>query len=78
MEKLDHSNIVELYQFATTDNHLFLVMEYIPGQNVFQYLHLYGEMNEDDARIYFRFIVLAIDYLHRKKIVHRYYSIQIS
>eukprot|EP00043_Microstomoeca_roanoka_P010609 m.100556 g.100556 ORF g.100556 m.100556 type:complete len:586 (-) comp14942_c3_seq1:121-1878(-) len=71
MKMLDHPNIVKLYEVIDTNEKLYLVMEYASGGEVFDYLVNHGRMKEKEARIKFRQIVSAIQYCHRKGIVHR-------
>lgn len=69
---LDHPNIVKLFQVIQTDKTLYLVMEYASGGEVFDYLVMHGRMKEKEARAKFRQIVSAVQYLHQKRIIHRY------
>uniref|UniRef100_A0A915JNU6 Protein kinase domain-containing protein n=1 Tax=Romanomermis culicivorax TaxID=13658 RepID=A0A915JNU6_ROMCU len=71
MKKLNHPNIVKLYQVIETENNLYLVMEYANGGEVFDYLVAHGRMKEKEARAKFRQIVSAVQYLHQKNIIHR-------
>lgn len=72
MKMLDHPNIVKLFQVIETDKTLYLVMEYASGGEVFDYLVLHGRMKEKEARAKFRQIVSAVQYLHQKRIIHRF------
>lgn len=72
MEMLDHENIVKLYETIETCDSLFLVMEYIPGVNLDEYLHRQGgKLKEDEARHYFRQMVSAVYFCHNRWVVHR-------
>lgn len=42
------------------------------GGEVFDYLVMHGRMKEKEARAKFRQIVSAVQYLHQKRIIHRY------
>ncbi|KAG8452008.1 hypothetical protein GDO86_003983 [Hymenochirus boettgeri] len=65
LKKLDHVNIVRLVEVLDdpAEDNLYMgpVME-VPSDRPF---------TEDQARVYFRDIVLGIEYLHYQKIIHR-------
>lgn len=75
MESLDHPNVVHLYETFETADSLFLVMEYVRGVNLDEYLqqqsNTRGALKEDEARHIFRQIVAAVDYCHSQYVVHR-------
>ncbi|KAA3677940.1 MAP/microtubule affinity-regulating kinase [Paragonimus westermani] len=71
MKMLNHPNIVRLYEVIESDRHVYLVMEYAPNGEVFDYLVTNGRMKEKEARARFRQLVSAVEYCHCKKIVHR-------
>ncbi|KAI0979108.1 hypothetical protein GJ496_010853 [Pomphorhynchus laevis] len=71
MKVLSHPNIVKLFEVIETERTLYLVMEYASGGEVFDYLVAHGKMGEREARMKFRQIVSAVQYLHQKNIVHR-------
>ncbi|XP_027091413.2 probable serine/threonine protein kinase IRE4 isoform X1 [Coffea arabica] len=58
------------YSFTSTD-HLYLVMEYLNGGDLYSLLQKVGCLEEDVARIYISELVLALEYLHSLGIVHR-------
>jgi len=71
MKRLNHPNIVRLYEVIETEKTLYLVMEYASGGEVFDYLVAHGRMKEKEARQKFRQIVSAVQYCHQKGIIHR-------
>lgn len=71
MSKLNHPNIVKLYEVIETEKTLYLVMEYINNGEVFEYLVKNGRMKENIARQKFRQLISAVQYLHSKNIIHR-------
>jgi MAP/microtubule affinity-regulating kinase len=71
MKMLNHPNIVKLYEVIETKHTLFLVMEYINGGELYDYLVAHGRMKEKDARSKFRQILSAVNYCHKKRVIHR-------
>ncbi|CAD5121174.1 DgyrCDS9709 [Dimorphilus gyrociliatus] len=71
LKMLDHPNIVKLYQVMETKNMLYLVSEYAPNGEIFEYIAKRGRMRESDARRTFIQILAAVQYCHDKNIVHR-------
>ncbi|KAI9499642.1 kinase-like domain-containing protein, partial [Zychaea mexicana] len=73
MEALDHDNIVHLYETIETADSLFLIMEYVPGVNLDEYLQQQTNraLSETEARAIFRQLVAAVDYIHYRWVVHR-------
>lgn len=66
---LKFSNILD-YSISGTRN-LYLVMEYLPGGDLFSLLSHVGCLNEEAAKIYTYQIAVALSYLHSKGIIHR-------
>ena len=71
MRLLNHKNIVKLYEVIDTPDELYLVMEYLSGGEIFDFLVAHGRMKEKDARKYFRQILSAVGYCHKMHIIHR-------
>ncbi|KAI8377425.1 kinase-like domain-containing protein [Radiomyces spectabilis] len=72
MEVLDHPNIVKLFETYETCDSLFLVMEYVPGHNLDEYLQKSGgTLTEKEARNLFRQLVAAVSFCHSRWVVHR-------
>ncbi|KAI8052762.1 kinase-like domain-containing protein [Thamnidium elegans] len=73
MEVLNHQNVVKLYETYETADTLYIVMEYVPGYNLEEYLKSIDQsiIPEHQARDIFRQVVKAVDHCHSKWIVHR-------
>jgi serine/threonine protein kinase len=54
-----------------SETHLYMVMDYKSGGELFHHLQREGRFTEDRARFYAAEIVLAFEYLHRFDIVYR-------
>ena len=50
---------------------MYLVMEYIPGGDIFSLLHSVGCLSEENTKRYAVQLVKALQYLRRNKIIHR-------
>ncbi|XP_032944155.1 serine/threonine-protein kinase MARK2-like [Rhinolophus ferrumequinum] len=71
MADLQHPNIVQLFHVIIADESLYLVMEFVPGRDMLDYLRDNGRMSEDTARGVFRQLVSAVHYCHEKGVAHR-------
>ena len=58
------------YSIIGTHN-LYLVMEYIPGGDLFSLLQRFGCFDEESAKVYTYQIVKALQYLYENGIIHR-------
>jgi serine/threonine protein kinase len=68
---MNHPNIVLLYEIIETPQELYLIMEYAPGGELFEYIANKTILDEHEAQALFRQIVAGIEYLHKLKISHR-------
>ena len=48
-----------------------MVMEYVAGGELFDYIVKHGKLKEEDARRFFQQIISGVDYCHRHNVVHR-------
>jgi len=73
LKSLDNKNIVKFYESIEDSNYLYLVFEYIKGGSLFDYLNSKPgkKVNEEEAKCIFKQIVKAIQYCHKKNVVHR-------
>ena len=68
---LRHPNIVQVFDFGHVADTYYMVMEYIAGRNLAQYLREVGPMPLAQARPLITDIASALDYAHAHGLVHR-------
>ncbi|KAM9338136.1 5'-AMP-activated protein kinase catalytic subunit alpha-1 isoform 1-T1 [Symphorus nematophorus] len=82
-----HPHIIKLYQVISTPTDIFMVMEYVSGGELFDYICKNGkvihydtgkcliiwhnDLDEKESRRLFQQIISAVDYCHRHMVVHR-------
>lgn len=66
-----HPHIIKLYQVISTPSDIFMIMEYVSGGELFDYIVKHGKLQEHQARRFFQQIISGVDYCHRHMIVHR-------
>ena len=66
-----HPHIVQLYETLTSDKNIFLVMEYIEGKDLFQYIYSIHHLTEFKSSQLFRQLISCLEYIHKLGIVHR-------
>ncbi|XP_048832342.1 5'-AMP-activated protein kinase catalytic subunit alpha-2 isoform X1 [Brienomyrus brachyistius] len=66
-----HPHIIKLYQVISTPTDFFMVMEYVSGGELFDYICKHGKVEDPEARRLFQQIISAVDYCHRHMVVHR-------
>ncbi len=69
--RLHHPHICQLYEVIATESHIWLVTELCSGGELFDYLAEKGRLNEEEARIIFGQLCLAVGYIHDGGVVHR-------
>ncbi|XP_039867004.1 calcium/calmodulin-dependent protein kinase kinase 1 isoform X2 [Simochromis diagramma] len=72
LKKLDHVNIVKLVEVLDdpSEDNLHMVFELMRKGPVME-VPTDSPLSEEQARLYFRDVILGIEYLHYQKIVHR-------
>ncbi|KAJ3341274.1 MAP microtubule affinity-regulating kinase 1 [Gonapodya sp. JEL0774] len=69
--RLDHPNIIKLYQVMENEDECYVVMEYAPGGELIDYIASRKHLSEKEARRFFRQIISAMDHCHSANVVHR-------
>jgi calcium/calmodulin-dependent protein kinase I len=71
MKKVDHPNILKLFEVFEDDDYFFLVLELVEGLELFDKIVDRGNYSEKDAANIVKQILEAVKYLHEEGIVHR-------
>ncbi|CAD8145544.1 unnamed protein product [Paramecium octaurelia] len=71
LKKVNHENIIKLYEILESDENLYLVMEYAKGGELFDYIVKKHQLSEPTAAHLFIQLINAVEYLHSQQITHR-------
>ena len=71
LKMCNHPHIIKLYEVIDTPTDIFLVIEYVPKGELFDYIVQKGRISQDQARKFFQQLISALTYLHELGIVHR-------
>lgn len=71
LRQLDHDNVVRVFDAFEDERTLFIVMEYVRGGELFDFIVDNGRFEEDAGRSIFRQMLQAVSWLHAKGISHR-------
>jgi tRNA A-37 threonylcarbamoyl transferase component Bud32 len=69
--RLRHPFVVSLHWAFQTSTHLFLVLDFCGGGELFFHMLQRGRFEERDAMFYFCEILLGLEYLHSQQILYR-------
>ena len=70
-KKLSHPNIVSFYDFRENEDLSFLVMEYVDGPSLSQYLRKRKHVSESDFYPIAFGLCQALSYSHNEGVIHR-------
>src|SRR5882762_3669006 len=71
MKLMNHPNIMRIYDVYEGDKELYLVLEYVEGGELFDFLVNRGKLPPLDALAYFKQIIYGLNYAHAFSIIHR-------
>ena len=70
--RLDHPNLVRAVHFGVTAHqHFFLVMDFVEGQTLAEYLRKMGRLSVDETLKIFIPLCFGMNYAHEKGVIHR-------
>ena len=70
LARMQHSNIVNVFEVIEANNTAYIVMEYIDGGNLDDYIARKGHLTEDEALRLFRPLCDAMNYMHAQHMLH--------
>ena len=69
--KIDHPFIMKMVKYLKNDSYIFFINEYIKGKELWEVIRDIGLLNKEQTQFYGASIILAMDYLHKQKIIYR-------
>jgi len=71
LAKLQHQNIVNIYDIETQNDTQYLIMEFVNGQTLADLLKSHGPYAPDEAAKIVRDVARALSHSHAKGVIHR-------
>lgn len=71
LKKIDHPNIIRIFEYFDDDKRLYVIMEKCEGGDIFSQILRLNSLNEIIIARILKQLLSAVHYLHAKKIVHR-------
>lgn len=71
MKLMNHPNIMRIYDVYEGENELYLILEYVEGGELFDFLVNRGRLASAEALAYFKQIIYGLNYAHAFSIIHR-------
>ena len=71
LKSIYHHNIAQLYEIISTSNNFYLIMEYIDGGDLSEFISENFALSENLACRFFRQLISVIEYLNDMGITHR-------
>ncbi len=68
--KLDHPNILSIYSYGEHEGLPYIVMPYMPGGTLAEYVQQHSLLTLDEVESYLKQIAAALDYAHEHGCVH--------
>ncbi len=70
IQSLDHPNVAKIYEVIEDDKYVYVIMEYLEGGTLFDFLAHNKFISDKLIRLIIRQILDGVNYLHSKKIMH--------
>ena len=71
LKNMDHQNIVRIFEFYEGEKYLYMVTEFIEGNDLFKLIKKEGKQTEMTTAIIMFQLFSAINYCNQRKIMHR-------
>ena len=70
LKKIDHQNVVKIYEFYVDNDNFYLIQEYCPGGDLYEATKNLNLSELQVACIIYQ-VLLALNHIHKLKIMHR-------
>jgi eukaryotic-like serine/threonine-protein kinase len=71
LAQLDHPNLVGVTDFFQEDRNSYLVMEFVEGNSLVEYIYHQGPLLESQVLVWAEQLLDALSYCHSRDIIHR-------
>lgn len=71
MKLMNHPNIMRIYDVFEAETELYLVLEYVEGGELYDFLVNRGKLLPQEALEFFKQIIYGLNYAHTFSIIHR-------
>lgn len=71
LKSINHPFITTMYGTSQDQKHLYIVLEFVEGCDLYSRIRSMGNLTENVARFYASEILVALEYLHSFKIAFR-------
>lgn len=71
LSEVTHPFVVNMLKGFKDEHKLYILLEYVPGGELFSHLRKAGKFPNDVSKFYSSEVMLAFDYLHSKDIIYR-------
>ncbi|KAF6200843.1 hypothetical protein GE061_005290 [Apolygus lucorum] len=68
---LNHPYVIQLHSILQQHDKMYIFMRYAENGDLLEWIRRHGVLKEQHAKIWFRQLVMGLDYLHSREIVHR-------
>ena len=76
LKKLNHYNIIKLYNIIEDENYIYLIQEYISDKELLNFIQTSEDLSETDICKLYQQIISGIEYCHEMGIAHRDLKLQ--
>lgn len=71
LKLLDHPNIIKLESVTETMTHIYNILEFVDGCELFEYMYLRGALSQDMTSHVIHEVLDAVAFLHSCDVIHR-------
>jgi serine/threonine protein kinase len=71
MVQLNHPNIRQVYDFGEYEQRPFIIMEYLEGQDLSEFIKKNKKATENQLQLWWQQCIDALNFTHQKDIIHR-------